>query len=75
MKISVQNKTKGRTTVTMKAEGLIELMKLQGFKSKSKAAQFAVDEALRLLELKALDRVRGTIEFDEEAASCRSFGH
>ena len=75
MTTDTKNKTTARTTVTIDDSGLVELMRLGGFKTKSAAARYAVEQALRRKILDEVDKMRGKIEFDDEALGCDRFSH
>jgi len=60
-----------RTTVTMESADVERLMRETGLKSKAKAVNYAVREALRLKAIERQDHMCGKATFDRRAADWR----
>lgn len=60
-----------RTTVTVEAEALKELVKLSGTKIKSKAVSVAVEAYVRRQRIEELLALRGRLRFDRAVLSMR----
>ena len=60
-----------RTTVTLESSDLQKLMKVSKIKTKSKAVAFAVDQALRLQNVKILESLRGKVSIDKNTLKWR----
>ena len=75
MTTSIVNSKKKRTTVTLDSGKLNELMKMGKFRSKAKAVETAVEDALWRSQVAAMFADMGLVDIDPDAGEWRHLGH